>query len=503
MTIQFSPQQLAFLAWAEAGSGSCVLEAVAGAGKTTVLIEAGVRMTGGVAYMAYNRKIVDETKVKLEARQISWKKMQANTAHGFALAAYRKLRPNLVVDGRKVSNIVTKLLSAPGAPALLVYSEEIAKLVSLAKQQAFGIAGASVQNDSAWMEMAEHYDVFDDEDVNAPKLDIVRVAQQALAESSSALDLIDFDDMIYMPLLHRCRFWQHDVVMMDEAQDTNPLRRALVRAMLKRGGRMIAVGDRHQGIYGFTGADADALDLIAQDFACAKLPLTVSYRCPQEVVRFAQQWVGHIEAAPTAPLGSVSSVAMEDFFARNDLDRDSAVLCRTNKQLVSLAFALIRRRVPCRIEGRDVASRIQKLITRWKVRTLDALEDKLELYLARETTKLLAKKQETKLADVSDAVETVRVIIDQCRAERLTTTEDAVRYVDQLFGDSVQDMMVLSSIHKSKGREWKRVFWLDRAGTCPSRWARQQWQQDQETNLMYVAATRAQEQLVELLPAAS
>jgi superfamily I DNA/RNA helicase len=76
-----------------------------------------------------------------------------------------------------------------------------------------------------------------------------------------------------------------------------------------------------------------------------------------------------------------------------------------------------------------------------------------------------------------------------------------VDYVNGLFADNVQDMLVLSSIHKAKGREWKRVFWLDRHSTCPSKWARQAWQQEQERNLMYVAATRAQELLVDLEPA--
>lgn len=47
------------------------------------------------------------------------------------------------------------------------------------------------------------------------------------------------------------------------------------------------------------------------------------------------------------------------------------------------------------------------------------------------------------------------------------------------------------------------MYWLDRAGTCPSRWARQEWQQEQEINLCYVAATRAQEVLIELQAAAN
>jgi superfamily I DNA/RNA helicase len=191
---------------------------------------------------------------------------------------------------------------------------------------------------------------------------------------------------------------------------------------------------------------------------------------------------------------------MEDFLNRAEY-RDSAVLCRTTKPLVALAFTLIRRKVPCRIEGRDVGERLKKLITRWKVKTLDALEDRLESYLARETTKCLAKKQETKLTEVEDVVETIRVIIDQCRREGKHTVQDAADYVASMFGDNVGGMLVLSTIHKSKGREWRLVFWLDRRGTCPSKWARQEWQQEQERNLCYVAATRAQEELVDLLAA--
>jgi superfamily I DNA/RNA helicase len=61
-------------------------------------------------------------------------------------------------------------------------------------------------------------------------------------------------------------------------------------------------------------------------------------------------------------------------------------------------------------------------------------------------------------------------------------------------------VLVLSTIHKAKGREWEVVLWYDKANTCPSKWARQQWQQDQEVNLQYVAATRAQHALVDLLP---
>jgi len=52
---------------------------------------------------------------------------------------------------------------------------------------------------------------------------------------------------------------------------------------------------------------------------------------------------------------------------------------------------------------------------------------------------------------------------------------------------------LLSSIHKSKGREWKKVVWLQ---AKPNGRARLDWQIVQENNLNYVAATRAMHELV-------
>lgn len=500
--MDWSPQQQAFLDWCVDGKGSCVLEAVAGAGKSTVLREAARVIRGQTALVSYNKDIAEENKAKLKEMGVDWKKAQAGTVHSFGFAAIRKAHPGVKVSDpsyAKVTDIINEIAKLDTHPAYY-HRDEAAALVGLAKQMAFGVPGhPSISDRHAWLEMADHFDVFDIGDEIAPPVDdVIELARAALIESNKNLNLIDFDDMVYMPVLHRMYIWQFDNVFLDEAQDTNAARRALVRVMLKKGGRLAAVGDRNQAIYGFTGADADSLDLIKHDFNCIELPLTITFRCPKTVVTFARQWVSHITADAEAPEGSVSSIAMEQFMTRNDLIGGSAVLSRVNKPLVSLAFQLIRKRIPCRVEGRDIGQGIKKLLQRWKVKTLDQLETKLDAYLARETTKLLAAKKESKLAEVEDRVETARVIIDQCRQEQKYNIADAVAYVDSLFGDRVGNMLVLSSIHKAKGREWERVFWLDRAGTCPSKWARQAWQHQQEINLMYVAATRSKDQLIEI-----
>jgi len=98
-----------------------------------------------------------------------------------------------------------------------------------------------------------------------------------------------------------------------------------------------------------------------------------------------------------------------------------------------------------------------------------------------------------------DKVATLQVIIDQCRSKDQHGVSDVVAAINALFADNIEDMLTLSTIHKSKGREWNTVYWLDRANTLPSPYARQQWQFEQEDNLCYVAATRAKSNLVEVL----
>lgn len=491
----WSPQQFAFLEWAKNGSGSCVLIAVAGAGKTTCLIEAGTQMGGNCIYIAFNKDVSVDTDKILKAMNVDWKVMRASTAHAAGFGVIRKACPGVRVEEHKVRALFDAAVSEthPLRPRM----GEIIQLVSLAKQSAFGCAGPAIENMSAWLEMAAHFDVLEE---GGNTVALIEMAQRLLVESNQTLEVIDYDDQVYLPVLHQLPCWRFRTIMLDEAQDTNAARRALMRMLLAPGGRMVAVGDPAQAIYGFTGADSNSLDLIAQDFNAVKLPLTITYRCPKAVVAFAQQWVSHISAADTAPEGEVAETTMEAFMERNDLNGRSAVLCRNNKPLVALAFALLRRRVPCKIAGRDIGGGLKKLLGRWKVTSLDALENRLDNYLTQQTSRLLAKKQETRIAALEDQVETCRVIIGACRAAKQFQVSDAIAWVDSMFTDAKGlNLLMLSSIHKSKGREWQNVFWLDRLNTCPSKWARQDWQIEQENHLCYVAATRSMDKLLEIM----
>ena len=493
-----SPQQANFLNWVSTGSGSCVLEAVAGAGKTTTLLEAVDRTGGGVAILAYNKMIAEEIKGKLLQRGVDWKTAEAGTVHSFGFRAYRKAFPKVKVEGGKTLLVMNTLYKdAPQNHVAITHAAGIANLVSLAKQRALGVLG-SIDDAKRWHDIIDHFDLFsDDEDDKIAEF--IAIANEVLKVSNLTTDVIDFDDMVYLPLIHKVRFWRYRWVFVDEAQDTNPARRALVKAILAPGGRVVAVGDRHQAIYGFTGADANSLDLIAADFNACRMPLTTTYRCPKAVVSFAKQWVNHIEAAETAPEGEVDSIDSAELLTHSDLKAGSAILCRNTAPVVSMAFKLIRQGVGCRVEGRDIGQGLIKLATKWKrVTTLAGLEGMLSTWAERQIGRALAKNNAAVAQTIADQRDTLQVVIDRCREQKKDGVPHVVETINSIFADNVNGMLVLSTIHKSKGREWDTVFWLDRDGTLPSKYARMRWQIEQEKNLCYVAATRAKSRLIEV-----
>lgn len=507
--MEASPQQTVIYQWVESGKGNGIVEAVAGSGKTTTLIEAVRRMKGSVAFLAYNKKIATEIESRLQRVQTT-ARVKSGTFHSFGFGAVMKALPGTKMDDKKMTKIAAGLEVPEELQAFAL------QCVSLAKQSAIGVL-TSFEDDAAWQRLVDHYDVddmllsnpFKREEFSEAEMDARVQAGLAwakkLLKKSVDTDKVgfDFDDMIYAPLVHDMRMWLNQWVLIDEAQDTNPARRAFAKKILAPGGRLLAVGDPRQAIYGFTGADNDALDIIAREFSATRLPLTVSYRCAKAVVAQAQTLVDHIQAAPTAPEGGFGMITAGEFAAdyHKELAATDAVLCRNTKPLVELAFALIQKGIGCHVEGKDIGRGLVALCRRWKkAATVADLLDRLEDYLARQTERFLAKGQEMKAESLSDRVETIKVIASGLADD--APLSELVARINNLFEDtepgSPSRHVTLSTVHKSKGREWERVFIYGRNKFMPSKFARQAWQMDQEVNLQYVAITRAKRTLVEV-----
>ena len=497
----FSPsiQQKTFFDWISGGKGSCVLEAVAGSGKTTTLVEALGLMKGYIFFGAYNKKIADEIAGRVPPSQF----LTVSTMHAAGFRAWRKVAPKVKVDGDKLRNLFRELTFRDMEYGLL--ENPVLQLVSYGKQAGIGILkDHPIDSDIRWLELIEHFnvEVFSDRGKNSGKdqtRDIIRLAKDVLTMSVKAnKDVIDFEDMIFAPLFHNVSFFQFNWVLLDEAQDTNVTRRLLALKLLKPGGRLVAVGDRHQAIYGFTGADANSLDLIREATKAVCMPLTTSYRCPKAVVAYAQQWVKHIQAHENAPEGQVLTGEISHL---KDLAKvGDVVLCRFNAPLIKYVYTFIAAGIPARVEGRDIGAGLKNLAKRWKIKSLTAFSDRLIEWSEKEIKNYREKEENVKAQTLEDRVECMKVIISRVQSKDPHAMDPCGRIIeeiDEIFGkeDDRRPVVLFSSIHRSKGREWNNVVWLQ---TGPSGWAKLPWELEQEDNLCYVAPTRAKKTLINI-----
>lgn len=502
------------------------LIARAGCGKTFTAIELIdwlIKNTTEECFIgAYNKSIGEELKSKLQKRGIPWQRATAGTMHSAGFQAWRKVAPNVQVKADKVKAIIGELAQQDEyKAAAATFNGVTGKLVSLGKQRAFGFL-VPIEDRGEWFDIIDHFGLDEDLPDNA-YLD--QLVDFAIAVYRRSLDMdkecIDFDDMILAPLVHNARVWPKDWVIIDEAQDTNPARRALAIKMVRpKTGRLVAIGDPAQAIYGFTGADSDSMDLIREHMGSQVLPLNVTYRCGHSIIALAQRWVPDIQAFDSNPNGTVRHILLDakpigevkvpDFWDEdlsgkqvNGEKEYPVVLCRNTKPLVELAYGLLRRKVACHVEGREIAGGLLKLIHRWKVTSLNTLIDKLTAYKDKQVQHWLAKDKPNKAQDVEDRVDTIICLAEPLIQERKARVEDLTALIDSMFGDTPEGQrphnLTLATVHKSKGREWDRVYLLGRSKYMPSKYAKKQWQLQQENNLMYVAVTRAKSELVEVI----
>ena len=500
-TFPNTPQQDAFLVALLNTTANLALVARAGCGKTsTIMIAAkavadAAKAAGNrveILVLAYNKANAKEAEQRLvESGLNDWRTAQASTLHalGFSLLKFHYRLTRDSIDDKKVQ----KLVASSNNEIAAKYGPQVVSLVCYAKQAGVGFfADLPIGNVQVWHDLAAHYDINGLDETDEAE-EIVDAAIAIYKASLAQTDVIDFDDMILFPLIKNIRVkFGKDLIFLDEAQDLSRSRQALARKFLKTGsGRMVVVGDDRQAIYGFSGADSAALDNLIKGLNATVLPLSVTWRCPKAVVRLAQTIVPDIEAAASAREGEV--IYLQEL--PEDLRRTDAILCRNTAPLIPMAYSLIRRGIPCKVEGRQIGDGLINLAQRWKIKTIDALLNRLDDYLERELQKAAAKGEEEKAEVKTDTVNTLREIAQQCLLEDRKTVGDVVEFIERLFADDVSGVLTLCTYHRSKGREWPRVLLFEHNKRCPSKGARQDWQMVQEDNLAYVAFTRAQQTL--------
>jgi DNA helicase-2/ATP-dependent DNA helicase PcrA len=299
-----------------------------------------------------------------------------------------------------------------------------------------------------------------------------------------------------MPLVCDMTLEKFDFLMVDEAQDMNKSQTDFILKSISETGRIIAVGDRRQSLYGFRGADTEAIPNIIKTLDATVLPLSVTYRCPKSHVELARQIVTQLEARENAPEGYIGDVQYLDLTKK--LQAGDMVICRTNAPLVKPAFECIRMGKKAIIRGKDIGQSLINMIKRFETDDLGEFEVALYEYFHFEHTKLLDKGKELQAMMLEDRVSTLHFIMGEC-----TTVSDLVGKVEMLFNDN-NIGIVFSSVHRAKGMEAENVFILrpdlmphPKAGIGKDKKPdpKKQWELVQESNAEYVAKTRSQNNL--------
>ena len=481
MSFKPSPYQQNVFNFIKNGRGNAVVEAVAGSGKTTTIIKSLSFIPRGksVLFLAFNKSVVNELKTKVPSH------VEVSTYHSVGFRAIRfALRGRRVnIDNDKTYQNI-KQINFKDKQDFITYANPIKQLVSLAKSYGVGVLDNALSLD----EIAEHHDLFNryPEELNFNKLK--EYVETILSKGRNQTSSIDFDDMIYMPMVLNASFKRYDYVFIDEAQDTSHVQRFLLSKMLKYNGRLVAVGDSSQAIYGFRGADSNSMNAIKEDFNATSLPLSISYRCAKAIVTKAQTVNDQILPFEKNPEGKVRFQAT---YQPSDFGSKDAILCRNTAPLIAMAFSLIRNGISPNVLGRDIGKGLVSLVTKWKsIKTTDELLDKLGSIYIKATEK--NNNDETKVMGLSDQIECIKIFASEMPDNRVSTL---VSIINNFFSETPDNRITLCSVHKSKGLEWHKVYLLDPDKFQPS-WVRMEWQQVQERNIEYVAITRAIDELV-------
>jgi DNA helicase II / ATP-dependent DNA helicase PcrA len=490
----------------------CVM-AGAGSGKTRVLTRRVARRVldgsadpEGTLVLTFTRKAAEELKTRLAHLGVDG--VMAGTFHAIAFAQLRRhwadtgRRLPAVVEGP--DRVVRKLLSGSGREVRL--SSPVSNEISWARArmvtpegylQAAAVAGRSGPDPALVADIYADYNAY-----------------------KTKRGLVDLDDLVVTcadllerdPDFRAAQHFLHRHFFVDELQDLNAAQWRLLRGWIGGGTDLFVVGDPLQAVYSWNGAQPGYLTSIEKILpGVTVMHLGDNHRCATSVVDVALAALG--------PLGAGSPIrsAREEAAGRvqvngfeSDTDealavvrwlRDShvpgtswsslAVLARTNARLDLVEEALSRAGIPVsrksfsRDPQQDPAGPLLRAMPR-------------DTPVRRALALLAAESPDLDLDIESLAAEIDALCLEVLDADvgQLLSSRTAAGDPRREDGSGGNDAVQLATFHRSKGLEWSAVAVVGlEAGTVPISYAVTREALDEERRLVYVALTRAEDEL--------
>lgn len=210
------------------GTGHTVVQALAGSGKTSTIVEGFKYVPRGkkVLMVAFNKSIAEELKQRAPHY------VDVFTLHALGYRAIKQAFGNVKLEYKKCQTIVESLIGKDDWEMTM----SICKTVSLIKGFLFDTPD----------KVNEVMDKFGIETFDMERKDFIKHTLQALRMCKETKQIIDFDDMVWFPFVYGLDVGKFDVVFIDETQDLNTSQIIMALSACKKTGRIIAVGDKNQ-----------------------------------------------------------------------------------------------------------------------------------------------------------------------------------------------------------------------------------------------------------------
>ena len=461
-----------------------IVNAYAGTGKTTTLqMYANTHRNKRLIYLCFNRDLAEEARDKMPAN------VESKTIHSLAFAHVGKNYKHKLAKGMR-SKEISDYFSEKKYPVTAQYAYEVGEAITnytcstseeIGREHvALGLLPDQIEE---IVKLARAYwaDMCDPQNEKAGMI------------HDGYLKLFSLDKAAV-----RNRLSKYDEILLDEAQDSNPITlQMLSDALQEKTAAVVAVGDKHQAIYSFRKA-VNAIEKLER-VATHKRSLTDSFRCNQSIANNASMLLRQFKEDTVRLRGCGGKT----------VDNHTAVLSRSNAALISYAYDSIvyddakvhfagthprQDYSPYFNYGFSMIESVYWLFVDQKEKVKDPYIKRFDTY---QEVREFAKGED---GDTDTMDKEINAIVDFVEQHKNHTLK-CLNTVTKNSTSPQHCSITLSTAHKSKGCEWDKVELLDGYVDLFDAETKEKCHHgDQKTieeiNLLYVAMTRARKEVV-------
>lgn len=518
-----------------------LVNALAGSGKSTTACMLSEHSKTSDLYIAFNASVVEEFKKKIKNP-----KTKVMTMHSLA---YSIMLYNVEQESKDLgekpkgfgSQRSKRTVSLDNFKPHKILDEEITKrygrYIEFAKRvflkdnyvNLYNLCRLTLTDMSSNKDVSRLIDdhvlflYYGDEGYSAPDISEITSTLKILDTKSrqqfETQGVIDFTDMLWITF-NKLKYDNWEVpywalytnIYCDEVQDFSNIQLNFLKFIKRTKGRYVFIGDFHQAIYNFAGANAQAFNQIPKMFAPVEtFDLPICYRCAKShLSRVNREYGIPILPCDDAPMGFVKTIdknKISEYAKAGDM-----VISRKNKWIAEVVLDLARNGTPIFIEDKDMVAAIKRQILSSKCTSVGTLEKFLQKVISNYNKKLFEivsknvreggheEERLEAMAETNSKIDNTSFLLEILEGylENHASSDSVSKFsnfIDKLLNTIPSPNCVrLCSIHKAKGLEATNVFVLNEAKINYD-FRNSKEQNIQEKNLSYIATTRAKEGL--------